>query len=159
MKTHGKKILLAVLLAGLGLLSSCGGRSAAGLASGEDGVDLDLTRLSSAMVYTEVYHMRYEPEPYYGKVVRIQGLFSAYENPETGEPYFNCVIPDAAACCSQGLQFFPAEGEGLVYPEDFPENGTAVTVVGTFSRAEQNPYMCAITDASMTLSAGAESGA
>lgn len=139
---------IALLLAGLMLvLSGCSGRNAADLGGG--GADLDLTRLSSTMVYSEVYNMRYDPEPYYGKVVRIRGLFSAYQHPDTGEYYYNCVIPDATACCSQGLQFFPA-GD-LSYPDDFPENGTTVTVCGTFQRDEANLYMCSITDATMEV--------
>ena len=140
---------LLAALAALCLLAGCSSRNAADFYGGEDGVDLDLTRLSSTMVYSEVYNMRYEPEDYYGKTVRIEGLFSAYENPVTGEPYFNCIIPDATACCSQGLQFFLADGDSLVYPDDYPENGDAVIVVGTFSRDDQNLYMCAITDAVM----------
>lgn len=148
-----RKLILPTLLAGLCLLTSCSSRNAADFYAGADGIDLDLTRLSSTMVYSEVYNMRYEPEGYYGKVVRIEGLFSAYENPETGEPYFNCIIPDATACCSQGLQFFLADADSLVYPDDYPENGDTVTVVGTFSKDDENVYMCAITDATMELSA------
>lgn len=143
--------ILPVLLAILCLLAGCSSRNAADFYGGVDGVDLDLTRLSSTMVYSEVYNMRYDPEPYYGKVIRIEGLFSAYTNPETGEPYFNCIIPDATACCSQGLQFFLADADGLVYPDDYPENGTSVVVVGTFVENEQNLYMCSIDEATMTL--------
>ena len=143
--------LLSVLMAALCLLAGCSSRNAADFYGGEDGVDLDLTRLSSTMVYSEVYNMRYDPEPYYGKVVRIEGLFSAYENPVTGEPYFNCIIPDATACCSQGLQFFLADADSLVYPDDFPENGDTVVIVGTFSKNDENWYMCSIDDATMTF--------
>lgn len=146
-----KITLLAAMLALFCALSACGGRNAAEAYAGADGIDYDLTRLSSTMVYSEVYNMRYTPEDYYGKVVRIEGLFSAYENPYTGEPYFNCVIPDATACCSQGLQFFPADADTRVYPDDYPENGQTVVVVGTFTRDENNLYMCAITEASMEL--------
>ena len=147
-----RNVLLPALLAILCLLAGCSSRNAAEYYGGVDGVDLDLTRLSSTMVYSEVYNMRYDPEPYYGKVVRIEGIFSAYENPETGEPYFNCIIPDATACCSQGLQFFLADGDSLVYPDDYPENGDTVVIVGTFVENEQNLYMCSIDNATMTLS-------
>ena len=143
--------MLAAGLAALLLLCACGSKNAADLYAGEDGIDCDLTRLSSTMVYSEVYNMRYAPEDYYGKVVRIQGLFSAYENPWTGEPYFNCVIPDATACCSQGLQFFQADADKLVYPDDYPKNGATVIVTGTFTKNDENLYMCAITDAVMTV--------
>lgn len=133
---------------------------AAGCASGknaatwqlEEGLDLDLTKLSGTMVYAEVYNMRYEPEEYYGKRIRVAGLFSAYQNPETGEYYYNCVIPDATACCSQGLQFFP--DEGLVYPDDFPPQGAEVTLRGTFAQNEENLYMCALYDAVIESSEG-----
>ena len=145
--------LLLAFLALLCLPAGCSSRNAADFYS-TDGVDLDLTRLSSTMVYSEVYNMRYEPEPYYGKVIRIEGLFSAYEHPETGEPYFNCIIPDATACCSQGLQFFLADADSLVYPDDYPENGETVVIVGTFTKNEENLYMCSIDDASMTLAGG-----
>ena len=139
------------------LLTACGNsRNAADYYAGTDGIDLDLTRLSATMVYSEVYNMRYEPEDYYGKTIRIEGLFSSYENPMTGEPYFNCIIPDATACCSQGLQFFPADADTRMYPEDYPKNGETVTVVGTFTKNEENLYMCALTDATMETCADIE---
>ncbi len=144
MKKTQKKAF-AVLAALLLILAGCSGRNAAEFNLGDDGVDLDLTRLSSTMIYSEVYNMRYAPDNYYGKVVRIKGIFSAYPHPDTGEYYYNCIIPDATACCSEGLQFFLADE--LVYPDDFPENGDMVTLRGTFSLDEQNVYMCAITDA------------
>lgn len=137
--------IIAALLLILLFPAGCAGRNAAEFRT-EEGIDLDLTRLSGTMVYAEVYNMRYEPDDYYGKVVRIQGYFSAYEHPETGEPYFNCVVPDATACCSQGIQFFPADGS-LSYPEDFPRDGDTVTVRGTFAKNEENIYMCCLTDA------------
>lgn len=137
--------LLAALFA-LMLLAGCvSGRATAATFQLEEGLDLDLTKLSSTMVYSEVFNMRYEPDGYYGMRVRISGLFSAYENPMTGEYYYNCIIPDATACCSQGLQFFPAED--LTYPDDFPPQGATVTLQGTFSLDEENVYMCALTDA------------
>ena len=140
-----RKLFFAAGLVLFLLLAGCSGRNAAEFRLGSDGVDLDLTRLSSTMIYAEVYNMRYAPDDYYGKIVRIEGLFSAYPNPETGEYYYNCIIPDATACCSQGLQFFVADE--LVYPDDFPENGETVTLRGVFSLDENNVYMCAITDA------------
>ena len=143
-KRHIICVLMLLLLPAL--LSGCsdGGENAATF-NIEEGLDLDLTKLSSTMIYAEVFNMRYEPDDYYGKRVRIAGLFSAYQNPLTGEYYYNCIIPDATACCSQGLQFFPADD--MTYPDDFPEQGTTITLRGTFSLDEENVYMCALTDA------------
>ena len=46
-----------------------------------DGVDVDLTALSSTMVYSEVYNMLYfYPEDYYGKTVKMTGLFNVYQS-------------------------------------------------------------------------------
>ncbi|MDD6211747.1 MAG: hypothetical protein PUB22_01135 [Clostridiales bacterium] len=74
------------------------------------GIDLDLTSLSSTMVYAEVYNMMSAPEDYIGKTVKMKGQFTYYQaydekgNPVPDQLYFACLIADAAACCSQGLE-------------------------------------------------------
>ena len=88
------------------------------------GVDVDLTQLSSTMVYSEVYAMVYEPESYLGKTVRMRGLFASQE--VEGQTYYACIIQDATACCAQGLEFEPENAEKL------PEPGAEITVQGTF---------------------------
>ena len=116
-------------------------------ASGEP--DVDLTTLSSTMVYSEVYNMMYEPDRYLGKRIKMNGQFAVYENPNTGAVYTACIIMDATACCSQGLEFVLA-GEHS-YPADYPEPGTEITVVGTFHTYEENGYMdYHLADAEMT---------
>ena len=142
MKRSFPALTLALLLL---LAAGCGGGETAATWQLEEGLDLDLTKLTSIMVYSEVFNMRYEPDDYYGKRIRISGIFSAYQNPFTDEYYYNCIIPDATACCSQGLQFFVADD--LTYPDDFPEQGKTITLQGTFSLDENNVYMCALTDA------------
>ena len=47
-----------------------------------DVVDVDLTRLSSTMVYSEVYNMMYTPGDYIGKTIKMTGQFVYYENPD-----------------------------------------------------------------------------
>ena len=94
----------------------------------QDTVDVDLTRLSSTMVYSEVYAMMYEPEQYIGKTVKMHGLFATQEY--DGMRLYACIVQDATACCAQGLEFEMAED--LVYPDDYPEPGAEITVVGTF---------------------------
>ncbi len=147
-----RRTIAAALCAVLALLLSAGCSSSKNAADylAADGIDLDLTRLSGTMVYAEVFNMRYEPEDYYGKVIRIEGLFSAYTNPETGEYYYNCIIPDATACCAQGIQFFLTDD--LTYPDDFPENGETITVVGTYEQFG-DAYMGSLMDADMELAA------
>ena len=93
-------------------------------------VDVDLTKLSSTMVYSEVYNMMYTPENYIGKNVKLSGMFVAYTNQDGSRYYPAVIIADATACCSQGLEFV-LEGNPS-YPEGYPEMETDITVIGTF---------------------------
>lgn len=104
----------------------------------EDGIDVDLTQLSSTMLYSEVYNMVMYPDEYIGKVVKAEGYFNVSTNTNTGKKYFMVQIDDAEACCSQGMEF-ELEGD-YSYPEDYPEVGTDITVIGTFNTYIENEY-------------------
>ena len=115
---------------------------------GADGIDVDLTKLSSTMVYSEVYNMMVSPDNYTGKTVKMNGAFAYYEDPETKKQYFACIIADATACCSQGLEFI-LTGEHT-YPNDYPEVGSEITVTGTFELYTENGFQyCRLKDAVM----------
>ena len=107
-----------------------------------DGVDVDLTVLSSTMVYSEVYNMLYnDPAHYLGKTVKARGEFSIYQLVTDGvlqpDPVaYACIIADATACCAEGMEFVP-EGD-LTCPEDYPELGAEITVIGEFQSYEEN---------------------
>lgn len=108
-----------------------------------DGVDVDLTILSSTMVYSEVYNMLYfYPEDYYGKNVKMTGQFNVYQwVDESGivadmPVAYACIISDATACCAEGVEFV-LEGD-YTYPDDYPELGTEITVIGEFQSYEEN---------------------
>ena len=95
----------------------------------EDGY-LDLTTMSSTMVYSEVYNMMISPQLFEGLTIKMEGTFSYYYDEATDKEYFACIIQDATACCSQGIEF---ELSGDVsYPDDYPEPGQTVCVEGTF---------------------------
>ena len=121
------KMLAALLCAALAATLA-----GAGLAeAGETPVDLDLTRLSGTVVFSQVYDMMAQPEAYIGKTVRMKGGFSYYQDPISGQEYFAAVIADATACCAQGIEFVWA-GEH-VFPADYPPLDTLITVTGTFN--------------------------
>ena len=108
-----------------------------------DGVDVDLTVLSSTMVYSEGYNMLYfYPEDYYGKNVKMTGQFNVYQwVDESGivadmPVAYACIISDATACCAEGVEFV-LEGD-YTYPDDYPELGTEITVIGEFQSYEEN---------------------
>ena len=91
-------------------------------------VDIDLTVLNSNLVYSQVYDMITEPDEYIGKTVKMSGQFAIYEGEE--RVYCACIVADATACCSQGIEFI-LEGEPP-YPEGYPELGEEITVAGVF---------------------------
>lgn len=125
-------------------------------ASGPSGVDVDLTVLSSTMVYAEVLNMMTEPNAYDGKTVKMRGRFGAsygYRPDGTINEdvlIFACIIADATACCSQGIEFVLSGAYS--FPEDYPELDSEITVTGTFKSGEQNgiPYFRVI-NAQMTV--------
>ncbi len=94
-------------------------------------VDIDLTIMSSDMVYAIVYQMMTEPEAYLGKTVRMNGSHVLAYYSVTDLYYHYCIIADATACCSQGLEFT------LQDEYEYPENNADVTIVGTFGTYDE----------------------
>ena len=113
-------------------------------AMSHDGIDVDLTVLSSTMIYSEVYNMMVTPEDYVGKVVKMSGTFNTFHDDSTGQTYYLCVIQDATACCAQGMEFV------LKDPEGYPNEGEEVTVVGTFvTYMEGEDMYCTLSDSTV----------
>ena len=108
-------------------------------------VDVDLTTLSSTMVFAEVSNLMYDPIPYLGKTVRMEGEFSVEHGytmdgeEDLSQNFFYCVIEDALACCAQGLEFELAD-PSAAYPQDYPAEGSQVRVVGTVELYEENGF-------------------
>lgn len=143
---------IALVLAAFLLLTGCGKRetAAADTSSAQketamkvaaQTVDVDLTTLSSTMVYSEVYSMLVEPERYEGKTVRMAGGYSAFLDQDTGAIYRVCMIADATACCAQGMEF-------ILTNDSYPEMESDITVVGTFQTyMEKGTKYCHLVDA------------
>lgn len=115
---------------------------------GNDGIDVDLTVLSSVMVYSEIYNMMISPDDYIGKTVKMNGSFAYYKDESTGQEYFACIIQDATACCAQGMEF--ALAGDYSYPDDYPAVGDEITVTGKFETYDKGQMKyCVLTDAVM----------
>lgn len=99
-------------------------------------IDLDLTQMSATMIYSTMFDMLVMAEDYVDKNIKVTGWFETYTDPQTGELYYAVVVPDATACCQQGLEFVWI-GEHK-YPEDFPEVGQDITVTGVYKMIETN---------------------
>lgn len=99
---------------------------------------IDLTQMSSTLVYAEVFHMTAAPQDYVGKCIRVRGQFSVYQNKDTGNNRYFITITDASACCSQDLEFVLAGHSS--YPDDYPQPGEEITVTGKFETYEDRGY-------------------
>lgn len=108
------------------------------IVSSTEGIDVDLTKLSSTMVFAEVYNMMFSPDEYIGKTIKARGTFGVYHDQVKDIYYFAVVIADALACCQQGLEFVWAGDHK--YPEDYPSLETEIEVIGTFNRYEEDGY-------------------
>jgi len=101
-------------------------------------IDVDLTVLNSTMIYGEVYEMVTNPDKYIGKTVKMEGIYYPYHVPEEGIFYNTCVIPDATACCQQGIEFELLDGDYKYETEDI------IRVVGTFDTYYEGDMMYCI---------------
>ena len=76
------------------------------------------------MIYAEVFNMLIEPEKYENKRLKIKGLFTIY-NEGTNDEVYSVIVPDATACCQQGIEFF-------YNFENRPASGSEIIVTGIF---------------------------
>ena len=96
--------------------AACGKSSKAG------DVDVDLTTMSSTMVYSYVADMLANPDNYKGQIVRMDG-----DSNTTHGGTHSCIVYDALGCCTEGIEYL------LPDEESYPDDGDAITVVGTFA--------------------------
>ena len=96
----------------------------------ENDIDVDLTIMSSTVVYSQVYDMMCYPEEYIGMTVKMTGIYVCTDPEISDEFYCACIIQDATACCAQGIEFELTDD--YVFPDDYPEYEDTVTVAGTF---------------------------
>lgn len=105
-------------------------------------IDVDLTALSATMVYSEVYNMLMSPQDYMGKLVKMEGICGRYHDEEKNKDFYACIILDATACCSQGIEYELAKGQ------KYPKEGENICVTGRFDTYQEgkNTY-CTLRDA------------
>ncbi len=109
---------------------------------------IDLTEMSSTMVYSQVYNMVFYPERFIGTKVKMEGIYSDFFDMAKGNHYFGCLIMDATACCAQGIEFQPTDEYS--YPDDYPSDGDMVTVEGEFDvYTEDGNQYCTLKNASI----------
>ncbi len=106
-------------------------------------IDLDLTAMSDTVMYSVVTDMANNPEEYMGRTIKMTGAFASMYVEEQGKTLYACLIQDATACCSQGLEFEPTEK-----PDESLEQGSEITVVGVLdSYVEDDVTYCTLRNA------------
>lgn len=106
-------------------------------------IDVDLTNMSSTMVYSQVLNMLDYPRDYVNKIVKMAGPFVPFDSTVEGYCYPAIVIQDATACCASGIEFLlygvprcsKSGGNG------YPLYGEEATIVGRFETYIEGSYM------------------
>ena len=65
----------------------------------------------------------------------MDGTFAYYHDKTTDQYYIACLIQDATACCSQGIEFVLTDDYS--YPDDYPEAGNEICVIGIFDTYQE----------------------
>lgn len=125
-----KKLFCVFLTAAMMLaLCACGAKTPEVSGPAEEKNMLDLTAMSSTVMFAELFNMTMEPENYVGRTIKMKGKFSALPNPISGDTEYALLTMDAAACCVQGLDLSLAEGRN-----GMPAVDSEVTVTGIFQK-------------------------
>jgi len=110
-------------------------------------VDIDMTKMSATMIYSTVLNMMQNPTSFKGRTIKVTGLLSAYVSKDADgniTKYYPAVfIPDATACCQQGIEFTTVQN--YEFPNDFKnilnlDNGSSITVVGQLDTYVEGSY-------------------
>ncbi len=96
---------------------------------------MDLTKMNSTMIYSVIYDMLINPQDYYGKSIIVDGYFDTMFNDKLNVRYYYVVVPDATACCVQGLEFMLPKNKK--YPEDYPSVKENMRIKGVLDRYEE----------------------
>ena len=97
-------------------------------------IDLDLTKMSATMIYSTIFDMLVMAEEYQNKTIKVKGNFNILTDSFDGNPHYAILIPDATACCVQGLEFL-WEGNHT-YPQDFPQQDQEIILTGIYRVVE-----------------------
>lgn len=109
---------------------------------GADGTDIDLTKLSATMVFSEVYNIMVNPDSCMGKTIRMKGIVAIYHDETKDTDYYSCIVQDATACCAQGIEFKLTDN--YRFPDDYPPEGSEITVRGRFDVYKEGEYKYAV---------------
>lgn len=95
--------------------------------------EIDLTSMSSTMVYSYVFNMVTTPDDFIGQRVKIRGTYDEQFWDQTNLAYHYIVIADATACCAQGMEFVLTDPDAA-----YPQVGEEFEISGIFGTYVEN---------------------
>ena len=101
-------------------------------ASESSAMEIDLTNMSSTMVYSYVFNMISTPDDFIGQWFKIRGIYDEQYWDQTKLTYHYIVIADATACCAQGLEFVLTDPNAA-----YPQVGEEFEISGIFGTYEE----------------------
>lgn len=89
-------------------------------------IDVDLSQMSTTMMYSYVTNMIEKPSEFEGKYVKAKGIHQSFTDDTTNITYHAILIYDSSTCCSQALEFV------LEDETNYPALDETITIEGTF---------------------------
>lgn len=96
-------------------------------------VDYDLTNMNKDMVYALIFQLMDDPTPYVGKTFRMIGPYQSMYYDAAKRDYHYCIVEDALACCTQGLEFDLVNTQ-----QTYPQDGEEIILEGTIETYRNN---------------------
>ena len=115
----------------------------------EEGIDVDLSKLSATMAQAEYENIVNNSGRYIGKTIRATGTYFTTYN-STGDDFNYIIIVQGDECCQLGFEF--KRNEEHIAPDDYPEPNTAIEVTGILRKGDDRiiPYIY-LASAEMTI--------
>ena len=98
-------------------------------------IDIDLTAMSSTMVYAAVLNIMRSPGRHAGQTIRVSGTYHPFFWDETGLYYHYVIVDGQPGCCPQRMEF--KLSDNYVFPDDFPPEGAMIEITGVFGSYQE----------------------
>ena len=96
----------------------------------DSNVDIDISILSSTMMYAEIDNISTNAEKYKGQTIKMRGTYRVLSATMNDNPYTFVVVYDETQCCEAGIEF-RVTGD-YVFPDDYPSEDTEIEVTGIY---------------------------
>jgi len=101
----------------------------------DEDVDLDISKLNSMLVYSQVVSILDAPDQYLDKTIKLKGQYYALYYEPLQQYCHYVVVGDASMCCQAGIEFIWSGDH--THPDDYPADKKIIEIVGLFSSYEE----------------------